>query len=81
MPYLDTTGLDALWKKIKKQITAYDETKQDKLTAGDNITIDGSVISATAPTYGTATSTADGLMSAADKAKLDAITDGDSAAF
>lgn len=47
--------------------------KQDKLTAGANISIDGATISATDTTYGEATATASGLMSAADKAALDGI--------
>ena len=47
--------------------------KQDKLTAGANVTIDGATISATDTTYGEATATASGLMSAADKAALDGI--------
>lgn len=47
--------------------------KQDKLTAGANVTIDGAIISATDTTYGEATATASGLMSAADKAALDGI--------
>lgn len=52
--------------------------KQDKLTAGANVTISGSTISATDTTYGEATATASGLMSAADKNKLDkAIRSGD----
>ena len=45
--------------------------KQDKLTAGANVTIDGATISATDTTYGEATASAAGLMSAADKKKLD----------
>ena len=47
--------------------------KQDKLTAGANVTIDGATISAKDTTYGEATATASGLMSAADKAALDGI--------
>lgn len=47
--------------------------KQDKLTAGANVTIDGATISATDTTYGEASATASGLMSAADKAALDGI--------
>lgn len=47
--------------------------KQDKLTAGTNITIDGTTISAKDTTYGVATTSANGLMSASDKAKLDGI--------
>ena len=52
--------------------------KQDALTAGDNITIEtingDLTISATDTTYSDATQQAHGLMSAADKAKLDGIT-------
>lgn len=47
--------------------------KQDKLTAGANVAISGSTISATDTTYGEATATASGLMSAADKSALDGI--------
>lgn len=52
--------------------------KQDKLTAGSNITIasDGKTISATNTTYEAATESAAGLMSAADKTKLDGISSG-----
>lgn len=45
--------------------------KQDKLTAGTNITISGSTISAKDTTYSDATQSAHGLMTAADKKKLD----------
>lgn len=41
--------------------------KQDALTAGENITINGTEISATATTYGTATTTTNGLMTSADR--------------
>lgn len=47
--------------------------KQDKLTAGANVAISGSTISATDTTYGEATATESGLMTAADKAALDGI--------
>lgn len=51
--------------------------KQDKLTAGSNITISSSnVISATDTTYGAATTSAPGLMSASDKTKLNGIATG-----
>lgn len=51
--------------------------KQDKLTAGSNISISSSnVISATDTTYGAATTSAAGLMSASDKTKLDGIATG-----
>ena len=46
-------------------------TKQGTLTAGSNITINGGTISATDTTYSNATTETAGLMSAADKAKLD----------
>lgn len=49
---------------------------QVKLTAGANVTISGSTISATNTTYTTASATSSGLMSAADKAKLDAVAAG-----
>lgn len=45
MSYLDTTGLSAVWEKIKAALAA----KQDALTAGDNVTIEGNVISAAGP--------------------------------
>lgn len=50
--------------------------KQDKLTAGTNITISGTTISAKDTTYGVATASADGLMSSSDKSKLDGIEAG-----
>lgn len=50
--------------------------KQDKLTAGTNITINGNVISAKDTTYNDVTQSAHGLMSAADKKKLDGIAAG-----
>lgn len=52
--------------------------KQDKLVAGTNITIanDGKTISATDTTYSNATTSASGLMSAADKTKLNGIATG-----
>lgn len=52
------------------------EGKQDALTAGANVTIDGATISATDTTYGEASATASGLMSAADKAALDGLATG-----
>lgn len=45
--------------------------KQDKLIAGTNITISGNTISAKDTTYSNASTTAAGLMTAADKKKLD----------
>lgn len=50
--------------------------KQDKLTAGSNISIVNNEISATDTTYPAATQTVQGLISAADKKKLDGIATG-----
>ena len=47
--------------------------KQDKLTAGSNITISGTTISAKDTTYGVATTSANGLMSSSDKSKLNGL--------
>lgn len=52
------------------------EKKQDTLTAGDNIQINGTTISAKDTTYDPATQTTAGLMSAQDKTKLDGIAAG-----
>lgn len=51
--------------------------KQDKLTAGANVTISGATISAKDTTYAEATPSKAGLMSAADKGKLDGLATGD----
>ena len=51
--------------------------KQDKLTAGANVTIEGSTISAKDTTYTAATATEAGLMSAADKVRLDGLATGE----
>lgn len=48
--------------------------KQDKLTAGANITISGNTISAKDTTYGNASASAAGLMSAEDKTSLDSMS-------
>lgn len=53
------------------------EGKQDALTAGANVSIDGETISATDTTYGEATTAKAGLMSAADKVKLDGLATGE----
>ena len=45
--------------------------KQDRLTAGTNITINGNTINAKDTTYSNVTQSAHGLMTAADKKKLD----------
>lgn len=51
--------------------------KQDKLTAGANVTISGSTISANDTTYAEATPSKAGLMSAADKVRLDGLATGE----
>ena len=58
--------------------TTLESSKQDKLIAGSNIQIaeDGKTISATDTTYVDATTSTSGLMSAADKTKLDGIATG-----
>ena len=58
--------------------TALENSKQDKLIAGSNIQIaeDGKTISATDTTYVDATTSTSGLMSAADKTKLDGVATG-----
>lgn len=53
------------------------EGKQDALTAGANVSIDGATISAADTTYGEATTAKAGLMSAADKVKLDGLATGE----
>lgn len=54
-----------------ENILALDNDKQDKLTAGANVTIDeNNVVSATDTTYEVATTSANGLMASADKIKL-----------
>jgi len=74
--FIDKTGLQsfatALAAKLKTSLAA----KQDKLTAGTNVTISGTTISAKDTTYSAATTSAAGLMSASDKSKLDAIASG-----
>ena len=53
------------------------EGKQDALTAGANVSIDGATISAADTTYGEATTAKAGLMSAADKVRLDGLATGE----
>lgn len=66
-----------LWcGKDKTSLNAQVASKQDKLTAGTNITISGSTISAKDTTYSDATQSTHGLMTAADKKKLDGIAAG-----
>ena len=66
-------GATAAAEKNAKAI----EGKQDALTAGANVSIDGATISATDTTYGEATTAKAGLMSAADKVKLDGLATGE----
>lgn len=56
----EASAANALAKELK-------ESKQDKLTAGDNITIRDNVISATDTTYSPATTEQAGLMTTADR--------------
>ena len=62
---------DILASKADKSEIPDISGKQDKLTAGTNITISGSTISAKDTTYSDATQSTHGLMTAADKKKLD----------
>lgn len=72
---------NAFTKVVVGSATVVADAKEDTLTlaAGDNVTIvadaetDKVTISATDTTYSAATTSADGLMSATDKSKLDAI--------
>lgn len=66
------SGLATSTVATKSEVNA----KQDKLTAGTNITISGSTISAKDTTYSVATQSANGLMSSTDKTKLDGIASG-----
>lgn len=62
--------------KITVDETTYDvedTSKQPILTAGNNITIENNVISATDTTYENATTETNGLMSSEDKSKLDGL--------
>lgn len=59
--------------KLRSIVDELLSKKQDKLTAGANVAISGSTISATDTTYGEATTSKAGLMSAADKGRLDGI--------
>jgi len=69
---VDGTALTVTDKAVNIDLSG----KQDKLTAGTNVTISGTTISAKDTTYGAATTSAAGLMSASDKSKLDAIASG-----
>lgn len=66
---VDGTALTPSSKAVNIDLSG----KQNKLTAGSNIQISGSTISATDTTYSPATSSANGLMSSTDKAKIDTV--------
>ena len=69
------TGYEST-KTLQEVISGIDTSvsgKQDALTAGSNITISNNVISATDTTYSDATTSTSGLMSAADKTKLNSL--------
>ena len=66
-------GATAAAEKNAKAIAG----KQDALTAGANVSIDGATISAADTTYVEATTAKAGLMSAADKVKLDGLATGE----
>lgn len=67
--YLDENGLLYVWGKIKNLLSG----KQDKLSAGSHISLSGNTISAS---FSNATTSVDGLMSKADKSKLDGVAAG-----
>lgn len=71
----DLTQVSSVATNAASAVTALNSSKQDKLIAGENITIaqDGKTISATATSYDEATTTDAGLMSASDKVKLNSI--------
>lgn len=60
----------------KNEVNTELNKKQNNLTAGTNIQINDNVISATDTTYSDATTSTHGLMTAADKTKLDGIATG-----
>lgn len=66
---VDGTALTTSSKAVNIDLSG----KQNKLTAGSNIQISGSTISATDTKYSKATSSADGLMSSTDKVKIDTV--------
>ena len=71
----DLQSVEAVATNAAEAITALGVSKQDVLVAGSNIQIasDGKTISATDTTYNEATTSTAGLMSAADKTKLNSI--------
>lgn len=79
---VDAVALSAVDNKVESARTdasnalAKVASKQDALTAGANITLDDTTISAIDTTYSNATQSMDGLMSASDKKTLDGISTG-----
>ena len=72
---LKTVAFTGSYKDLSDKPTIPDISgKQDKLTAGANITISGNTISAKDTTYSNATTSKAGLMSATDKTNLNANT-------
>ena len=71
----DLTQVSSVATNAASAVTTLNNSKQDKLIAGENITIaqDGKTISATATSYDEATTTDAGLMSASDKVKLNSV--------
>lgn len=63
---------DSDLESLRQQVNG----KQAALTAGTNITISGTTISAKDTTYGAATTSVNGLMSSGDKTKLDGVATG-----
>jgi len=68
-----TSTTDALSANQGKVLNDALDGKQNKLTAGENITILNDTISATDTKYTAATQSSNGLMSSSDKVKLDTI--------
>lgn len=66
-----TSGLNAT--NVQSAINELNSEKQNVLTQGANIAINGNTISATDTTYDVATTSANGLMSSTDKTKLNGI--------
>lgn len=73
---IGTTEVDLSGYYTSSQVDTKLDAKQDTLTAGTNVTISGSTISAKDTTYSAATTSTAGLMSAADKTKLNGIATG-----
>lgn len=74
----DLTAVSTVATNAAAAVTSLSTNKQDKLIAGTNITIaaDGKTISAASTSYEDATQSTHGLMSAADKVKLDGVATG-----